>query len=263
MMGDDMSPRGKRPTPIWWWAASLVLVAAGVAGVIYATHHGPVVGPSIAKPFGRTSLSVDTTTTRPVTTTTRSGPTTTRPSGPTTSQATHAPTTTAPVTPTTKPPSPGFVVAAPVARSIPLHLAIPALGISVHLTQLGLNKDHTVQVPTDFAVPGWYKDGPTPGQEGSAVILGHVDSYLGPAVFSRLGDLRLGNRVYVKEANGKTRVFAVIGLREYLKTRFPDRLIYGHRKYPALQIVTCGGIFDRQTGHYLSNIVVFTAMVKR
>ena len=89
--------------------------------------------------------------------------------------------------------------------------------------------------------PGWYKYGPTPGQEGSAVILGHVDSYQGPAVFYRLADLRLGNLVYVKEADGKTLHFAVIGLREYSKKTFPDKLVYGPRKYAALQLVTCGG----------------------
>jgi sortase (surface protein transpeptidase) len=96
---------------------------------------------------------------------------------------------------------------------------------------------------------------------GSAVILGHVDSVNGPAVFDRLVDLKVGDRVTVKLADGKTVHFKVIGLREYSKKNFPEKLVYGSRPYSALQLVTCGGLFDSQTHHYLSNIVVFTKLV--
>jgi len=125
-----------------------------------------------------------------------------------------------------------------------------------------LNKNGTVNVPTNFAVPAWYSGARSPGQKGSAVILGHVDNYHGPAVFFHLDKLKLGNRIDVSLADGRKLVFAVIGERMYKKTNFPDKLVYGARNYPALQLVTCGGIFDPATGHYLSNIVVFTALIK-
>jgi sortase (surface protein transpeptidase) len=153
-------------------------------------------------------------------------------------------------------------VAKPIARSVPIHLAIPRIGVSVRLSVLGLNKKGTVNIPTNFAIPGWYKGDRSPGQRGSAVILGHVDSTSGPAIFYKLDKLGLGNRIDVTLRNGKKLVFAVIGIRMYEKTNFPDRLVYGARNYPALQLVTCGGIFDPSTGHYLSNIVVFTALIK-
>ncbi len=239
----------------------------GILGVYWATH-GTRVGPSLARPFGKTSIAPPVTTTSPTTTTTRpSDATTTTVSLGVTTRAVEASFST-PLTPASKSSHSlqahkTKIVAAPFAkRSRPLHITIPKIGVSANLTELGLNKDRSVQVPTQWAVPGWYKYGPTPGQEGSAVILGHVDSYQGPAVFYRLADLRLGNLVYVKEADGKTLHFAVIGLREYSKKTFPDKLVYGPRKYAALQLVTCGGVFDPQTGHYLSNIVVFTALVK-
>lgn len=153
-------------------------------------------------------------------------------------------------------------VAAPVSRSIPVHLSIPQIGVSTSLTQLGLSKNGSVQVPANIDEAGWYKDGATPGEKGSAVILGHVDSHIGPAVFFYLDHLTLGNRVFVTLQSGRTLQFAVIGVRMYSKSNFPDQLVYGARTYPALQLVTCGGIFDSATGHYLSNIVVFTALVK-
>ncbi|NNN08279.1 MAG: class F sortase [Acidimicrobiaceae bacterium] len=153
-------------------------------------------------------------------------------------------------------------VGAPVNRSTPIHLSIPQIGVSTALMQLGLNSDGSVQVPTNIAEAGWYKYDVTPGQKGSAVILGHVDNYKGPAVFFYLDHLSLGSRVFVTLESGRTLQFAVIGVRMYSKSNFPDQLVYGPRSYPALQLVTCGGVFDPATGHYLSNIVVFTALVK-
>lgn len=257
-MGDVTSPAGKRPTPKWGWAASLVLVAASVVGIVWATHR-PSVGPSLKSPFGHTSIAPPVTTTTvspghhahpPVTTTTA-------PTPPPTSSTTTA------AGPPPAPPRLRHVVTVPwVSRSRPVYLRIPAIGVSTPLVELGLSAGHVVQVPTSFHVAGWYKFGPTPGQESTAVILGHVDSYQGPGVFYQLDHLQYGDQVLVRNARGQVLHFAVIGMREYRKANFPDRVVYGPRHYAALNLVTCGGVFDRATGHYLSNIVVFTALVK-
>jgi sortase (surface protein transpeptidase) len=155
----------------------------------------------------------------------------------------------------------GTPAAKPTARSVPLALSIPAIGLSVPLTELGLNPDHTVQVPTGYQEPGWYKFGPSPGQLGSSVILGHVDSYQGPAVFFRLRSLRPGDQVEVTLADGVVTHFVVRQVAMYPKANFPTLAVYGSRGYSALQLVTCGGVFDPQTGHYLSNVVVYASMV--
>ncbi len=147
-------------------------------------------------------------------------------------------------------------------RSIPTHLSIPAIGVSTNLTQLGLLANGSPQVPTSWYTAGWYKLGPAPGQLGSSVILGHVDSVSGPAVFYRLVDMKVGELVNVKLADGATVSFSVIAIRQYLKASFPDKLVYNFStSYPALNLVTCGGSFDSHTGHYLSSIVVFTKEV--
>ena len=148
-----------------------------------------------------------------------------------------------------------------LARSRPLLLSIPALRMSVPLLSLGLNANGTISVPTDIYEPGWYRLGATPGQLGTAVILGHVDSYRGPAVFFELRELVVGDRVDVLLADGTTARFRVIGTATYLKAHFPSRLVYGARPYSSLQLITCGGVFDNGTGHYLSNDVVYTALV--
>jgi sortase (surface protein transpeptidase) len=133
--------------------------------------------------------------------------------------------------------------------------------VAVPVSALGLNPDGTVQVPTDFQEPGWYRLGPSPGQVGSAVILGHVDSYQGPAVFFQLPSLQAGDQVEVSLADGVVADFVVTAVAMYPKAQFPALQVYGSNGYSALQLVTCGGTFDTQTGHYLSNVVVYTSLV--
>jgi len=158
-------------------------------------------------------------------------------------------------------PAPAREPAPVVARSAPVWLNIPAIGVTVPVSQLGLNPDGTVQVPTDFQEPGWYRLGPSPGQVGSAVILGHVDSYQGPAIFFELRSLQAGDQVDVSLADGVVADFVVTSVAMYPKAQFPALQVYGTHGYSALQLVTCGGTFDAQTGHYLSNVVVYTSFV--
>ena len=151
---------------------------------------------------------------------------------------------------------------APTAtRSTPVALRIPAIDLAIPLGELGLNPDGTVEVPTDFAEAGWFRLGPSPGQSGSAVILGHVDSYRGPAVFFRLASLLVGDEVEVSLADGVVARFVVTAVNTYPKEAFPATEVYGSHGYSALQLVTCGGEFDPATRAYRSNVVVYTSLV--
>jgi sortase (surface protein transpeptidase) len=156
--------------------------------------------------------------------------------------------------------TPPMVATLAAARSVPSTLRIPAIGLSVPLSTLGLNADGSVQVPSNTVEPGWFQYGPTPGQVGSAVILGHVDSYQGPGVFFQLRTLASGDQVFVDLADGETVQFTVNAVAEYSKQQFPAQRVYGSHGSSALQLVTCGGTFDHQTGSYLSNIVVYTSL---
>jgi Sortase domain len=149
-------------------------------------------------------------------------------------------------------------------RSAPVSVAIPAIGVRSPLLRLGLNPDGTIQVPdlaTSADEAAWYKYSVTPGQIGAAVIEGHVDSEVGPAVFFRLGALHPGDRIDVTLADAMTAVFRVTGVREYTKDNFPTKMIYGTTNYASLRVVTCGGTFDYATGHYLGSVVVFASLV--
>jgi sortase (surface protein transpeptidase) len=164
-----------------------------------------------------------------------------------------------------RPPA-GVVAAPPSAASAtvtrPVYLSIPVIGVRTRLIRLGLTAQGTLQVPASTSVAGWYTGSPRPGQVGSAVIAGHIDSYREPGVFFRLRLLRPGDRVYVRHADGTLAVFRVYAEHTYAKDRFPTQKVYGPAPGPELRLITCGGTFDAATGSYLSNVVVYAAQIR-
>jgi Sortase domain len=146
------------------------------------------------------------------------------------------------------------------ATPLPVRLEIPRIGVASSLDRLGRAPDGTVQEPSRWEVPGWYEPGPRPGDPGSAVLLSHVDSKHGPAVFFRLPELRRGDEVRVKRADGSSVQFVVQRIAKYDKQRFPTDEVYYPTLTSMLQLVTCGGQFDTASGHYRSNIIVFATM---
>ncbi|MFB7541038.1 class F sortase [Streptomyces zaomyceticus] len=147
---------------------------------------------------------------------------------------------------------------APLARSRPTVVAVPAITIEAPVIGLGLDGEGRLATPPvdNPRVVGWYEKGVTPGERGTAVVVGHRDTRTGPAVFLSLDSLSPGNTVRVARADGKVAVFTVDRVRTYAKADFPDKEVYGATGRPELRLLTCGGAFDRSKG-YDANIVVF------
>jgi sortase (surface protein transpeptidase) len=149
------------------------------------------------------------------------------------------------------------------ATPVPVRIEIPRIEVVTRLQRLGRDHHGAVGVPTGprkWKEAGWYADGTRPGDPGSAVILGHVDSRRGPAVFYRLRELRPGDEIIVTRADGSRVRFLVERTEQYPKRRFPTDDVYYPTLTPALRLVTCGGAFDRAWGHYRSNIIVFASL---
>jgi hypothetical protein len=142
----------------------------------------------------------------------------------------------------------------------PVRLVIPAIGVTTPLVRLGLEPGGGMAVPSDYGRAGWFAEGPAPGQVGPAVIAGHVDSRTGPAVFSRLRDLRPGDQIRVVSADGSRLRFVVEGARSYPKDGFPTDAVFGPVPAAALHLITCAGDFDRARGSYRDNLVVFARL---
>jgi Sortase domain len=172
--------------------------------------------------------------------------------------------TTVPGSVGTAPPTGSAKAAAALRPSAPVRIIIPSLRVDAPVTRLGLAADGSVQVPplANHNLAGWFDRSVTPGQDGTSIILGHVDSFTGPSVFFAIKNLTRGEQVDVVRANGSTAVFSVDGVQEVAKATFPSALIYGNTRYPGLRLITCGGPFDTATRQYLDNIVVYTRLLR-
>ncbi len=151
-----------------------------------------------------------------------------------------------------------------MARSIPVVLDLPSIGVHSNLLTLGLNPDHTVQVPPlgPVSQAGWYTDSPTPGQLGPSILLGHIDSaQYGPGVFFKLGALEPGDPVEVTRTDHIVAVFRVDRVVSYPKASFPSLEVYGNTPNAQLRLITCGGVFDRAARSYENNIVAYASLV--
>lgn len=149
-----------------------------------------------------------------------------------------------------------------MARSIPVSLRIPAIDAQSSLVELGLNPDQTVQLPP-VSTPmqaGWYEYGPTPGQIGPAVILGHVDGDKQAGIFFRLHELKPGDQIQVTRQDGSTATFTVTRLQEVAKNQFPSEEVYGNTSDAELRLITCGGSFDYTVHSYEDNVIVFATL---
>jgi sortase (surface protein transpeptidase) len=150
------------------------------------------------------------------------------------------------------------------SRPLDWRLSIPTIGVSAPVIRLGGPPTGAIAVPSFSEVwdVGWYRYGVVPGEQGNALLLGHVDTYMGPAVFYDLYELRPGDIVYVTLGHDGTRRFEVHWVKEVLKTHFPASRVFGGAEGRHLWLVTCGGQFDYVTRSYLSNIVVYTTLVQ-
>ncbi|MEU2250645.1 class F sortase [Streptomyces sp. NPDC019224] len=147
---------------------------------------------------------------------------------------------------------------APLSPSRPVKVAVPAIFVEAPVTGLGLDEKRHLGAPP-MSRPrevGWYRDGPSPGEMGTSLIVGHRDTATGPAVFLNLNALRRGDTVKVTRADRQTAVFTVDAVETYTKDEFPDDKVYGGTGRPELRLMTCGGRFDKKDG-YSANVVVF------
>jgi hypothetical protein len=164
--------------------------------------------------------------------------------------------------PTVPPPLPEINPAPPMLPSTPVRIVIKKLGINAPIKSVGLARDGTIQVPppNNPNLAGWYRDMSTPGEAGPAVLLGHKDTRTRSAVFSRLHELRNGDTVEVRRQDGTTAVFTVGGIEQASKQTFPTQRVYGNQANAQLHLITCGGTYNRSTGHYTDNIIVYATM---
>ncbi|MEV6247635.1 class F sortase [Streptomyces sp. NPDC051742] len=164
--------------------------------------------------------------------------------------------------PVTPPPPGASEGVQPLAFAPASRIRIPAIRVAAPIMDVGLDADGWVAAPPpqDANLAGWYQNGISPGQRGTAVVVGHVDNGQGPAVFYGLGSLEKGQHVEVERYDGRIAVFEIYGVEVYSKDNFPGVQVYADTGEPELRVITCGGGYTRARG-YDGNVVVYARMV--
>lgn len=143
----------------------------------------------------------------------------------------------------------------------PVGLVIPSVQLEANVRNVGILPDGSMEVP-GYQTVGWFSVGPAPGEKGAAVLVGHVSWKGQKGVFFGLKSLRKGDTIAVYDLSGDCAIFIVDEVEVVLKTELPTDKIWVRTQEPLLRLVTCGGEFDKSTGHYLSNVIVYAHLEK-
>ncbi|GAA2232138.1 class F sortase [Streptomyces nogalater] len=148
-------------------------------------------------------------------------------------------------------------------RSAPTRLRVPGISVDAPFTTLALGPSGHLEPPPagDTNLVGWYADGASPGERGTAIIAGHVDTVTSAAVFANLYRLEPGDRFSVERADGRTAEFVVDSAETFAKDDFPSERVYADADRPEARLITCAGDYDRTVRDYTDNLVVFAHLV--
>jgi sortase (surface protein transpeptidase) len=147
-------------------------------------------------------------------------------------------------------------------ESMPTRLRIAKIGVNTSFVSIGKKADGTIEVPKGYEEVGWYNRGPTPGELGPAVVVGHVDRPGNTAVFWRLREMVPGDIFEIDRADGMTIKFRVDQIKQVPQDSFPTEEVYGNINYPGVRLITCGGTFNRSAHRYTHNTVVYGSMLQ-
>ena len=155
------------------------------------------------------------------------------------------------------------VPAAPEQRPDPVRLIVPARGVDTAVDPVGVEPDGQMTIPGDVARVGWYRFGPAPGDDGSAVIAGHVDDReQGLGAMAVLRDAAVGDEAVVTDAAGTQTRWRVVSRELIQKQVLPLDRLFAREGPPRLTLITCGGPFLAEFGSYRDNVVVVAEPVR-
>ena len=132
----------------------------------------------------------------------------------------------------------------PSGRAID-HLVIPAIGVDKFVVE-GTNEADLSEGP------GHYSGTPLPGQDGNVAIAGHRTTFGAP--FFRLGELAVGDSIYITDLSGHTWLYKVS--RADVVVSPTDVAVLDSTTFPQLTLTTCNPIFSAT-----SRLVVFARLV--
>lgn len=241
---DLAAGKAKRRKLFWILLGVAILTAAMIAAIAaLGASESPAVGTGLDPMTTWTQVYVPVTSPEPVGTSTTMGTLVEQPSSTTSSSGSTSTT------------------ALTHAITEPARVVIPALKVDAKIAAVGLINGGEMEIPS-VGIVGWYKVGPVPGAAGPAVFVSHVSWGGKKGAFYNLKNLKPGDEVQVYDASGDCAVFQVDSSETILKTKLPMERIWNKTDQAVIRLVTCGGTYNSQTGHYLSNVIVYGHLVR-
>ncbi|MFJ4296904.1 MULTISPECIES: class F sortase [unclassified Curtobacterium] len=144
------------------------------------------------------------------------------------------------------------------AAAAPARVAVDWAGVTAPVRPEGVDDQGAMALPPDPAVAGWYRYGAAPAAtQGTVVLAAHVDAVgygIGP--FAHLRDVPEGRTITVTDTAGAETRWRIDSVSLLEKRGLPWDRIFRTDGDRRLVLVTCGGVFDEQTHHYESNLVI-------
>lgn len=160
-----------------------------------------------------------------------------------------------------------------ITDSQPSAVRIPSLGLDAPIIPVGETSSGAMEAPgaghpaSDpiWASTFWWKQGPTPGQPGNAVLAGHVDRNDGSrAVFWNLSRIRTGDHIIITNQSGQTLTFQVTEVKAFSNTNSGPgdqtlQRVFGPASTANLNLITCYGTWIGT--QYNKRLVVFSTLI--
>ena len=143
---------------------------------------------------------------------------------------------------------------------LPIRLVIPKINVDTDVKYVGLDAKGAMDMPKTSDEVAWYKFGPRPGENGSAVIAGHYGFWKSGqgSVFDNLNKLRKGDKLYIEDEKGAIITFVVSALKRYNSNADASDVFNSSDDKAHLNLITCEGIWDATKQTYSDRLVIFT-----
>jgi LPXTG-site transpeptidase (sortase) family protein len=150
-----------------------------------------------------------------------------------------------------------------VQSDAPRRIIIPAIGVDGFIQQVGTTKENAVAVPTNIHIGGWFDDSVKPGQNGLSIIDGHVSGRYTDGIFKRLGELKSGEKFQIEYGDRSTKTFEIVENRKLTEADSSNFLFQKTSQINSqLNLITCGGNFDKNTEEYADRIVIVSKLIE-
>ena len=144
----------------------------------------------------------------------------------------------------------------------PKYIRLSTIQTEGFIQTVGVDQHKQVAVPDNIHIAGWFKDSVRPGEQGLSIIDGHVDGRKERGIFKRLIELKQNDEFKVEMGNSRTKTFRVM---KVVSVEVKDAANVLFSQDPSiknqLNLITCGGNFNQQSGQYNNRIIVISELV--